>query len=147
MQRAVERSPHAGCGLHQANVTDDELHRTEIYNDYQRPFDIGPMIWGRLVEDSNHVAGLSLIRSESQPLFGPEELQSLSALVPHMRQALHVSRTLRDLEASNAMLEHGLEETGIAICLARQDGSILRLTRGWKRSLRHQMAFDHAMAG
>jgi DNA-binding CsgD family transcriptional regulator len=133
VQRAVERSPLADCGLHQANVTNEELRRTEIYNDYQRPFDIGPMIWGRLAEDSSHVAGLSLIRSENQPLFGPEELELLSALVPHMRQALHVSRTLRDLEASNAMLEHGLEEAGIAICLVRQDGSILRLTPGMEK--------------
>src|SRR5208282_5548109 len=55
------------------------------------------------------------------------------ALIPHMRQAFDLSKTLRSLETSNAMLTRSLEEMEIAICMVRQDGSILRTTEGADR--------------
>jgi DNA-binding CsgD family transcriptional regulator len=130
VQRVLERCRTAQVGVSQALATDAELHKTELYNDYQKRFDIGPIIWGKLVEKPDHVSGVSFSRLEGQPLFDMPELELVTALVPHMRQALHLSRTLRNLEASNAMLEQSLEEMEIAICMVRQDGSVLRSTRG-----------------
>jgi DNA-binding CsgD family transcriptional regulator len=52
-----------------------------------------------------------------------------------MRQALQLSKTLRSLETSNAMLNQSLEEMEIAICMVRQDGSPLRTTEGADRIL------------
>jgi DNA-binding CsgD family transcriptional regulator len=133
VQRILERSRSADCGLHQALITEDELRRTEIYSDYTTVFDIGAVMWGKLVDEPHHIAGISFTRSMSRPFFDADGLQVLSSLMPHMRQALKLSRMLRNLEDSNSMLESGLDEARIAICMVRQDGSVLRSTPGMER--------------
>jgi DNA-binding CsgD family transcriptional regulator len=133
VQRVQERARLADCGFSQALITDAELRGTEVYNDYMRKFTIGPMTWVKLEERSEYVAGMSFNRADLECKFGQVELELIAALIPHMRQALKLSRTLRDLRASNAMLSRGVEEMDIAICMARQDGSVLRTTQGADR--------------
>jgi DNA-binding CsgD family transcriptional regulator len=134
-QRILERARDAECGVSQSIVTKTELQRSEIYNDYVKPFDLGSMMWAKLVEQPNYFAAISFTRPDAIAPFDQPELELIAALIPHIRQALQLSNTLRSLEASNAMLSRGLEEMEIAICMVRQDGSILRTTEGAERQL------------
>ena len=132
VQRVLQHHRSADCGVSQLLITEHELRKTEIFSDYMRRFEIGPMMWAKLSEDPNYVAGMSFHRLHE---FGQSELEMITALIPHIRQTLQLSRTLRTLEASNAALSRSLEEMEIAISMVRQDGSILRSTEGAERLL------------
>lgn len=130
VQGVMQKFHSAECGVSQLLVSEQERRNTEFYADYQRPFDIGPMMWAKLAEEPTHVAALSITRRDVSEEFSLQELKLVAALAPHLRQALHLYKTLQELKSANAMLSHCLEETDIAICMVRQDGSILRCTQG-----------------
>lgn len=130
LQRVLERFRAADCGVSQMLFTQSELDRSEIYADYGRPFDMGPMTWATLAQRPDYHASLSIVRPFRAEHFDEVQLKLMTALTPHLRQALALSRTLRGLERMNAMLQQGLEDAGVAIAMARQDGSILRSTAG-----------------
>jgi len=135
LQRVLERFRTADCGVSQSLMTESERKRSETYADYQVPFDIGPMMWQKLAERPDYHASISITRRNGAPFFDTPELEILTALAPHLRQAFRLSRSLSELQASNAMLTRSMGEMEIAICMARQDGSILRSTEGADRIL------------
>lgn len=135
LQRVLERFRAADCGVSQALITEAERKRSELYADYQIPFDLGPMMWQKLAERPDYHASISIIRCDGAPFFDTPELEILTALAPHLRQAFRLSRSLSELQASNAMLTRSIGQMEIAICMTRQDGSILRSTEGADRIL------------
>lgn len=92
-------------------------------------------MWARLGEGPGYHAAISIVRRDGAPFFEQAELEILTALAPHLRQAFQLSRSLSDLRTSNAMLTRSIGEMEIAICMARQDGSILRSTEEADRIL------------
>jgi len=135
LQRCLERFRGADCGVSQLLISESEMKSTEVYAGYLQPFDIGPMIWVKLAERTGCHASISMVRSNAAPYFDESELKLLTTLAPHLRQALRLSRSLHDLQSANAMLSHGLDEMEVAICMVRQDRTVLRLTRGADRLL------------
>lgn len=138
LQRALERFRAADCGVSQLLTTKAELQRHEFHSDYLRPFDVGPMMWGKIEERADYHASISIVRPTGAEHFGETELKLLTTLAPHLRQALGLSRSLRGLQASNAMLSRGLDEIGIAICMVRQDGTILHSTEEAERLFKNK---------
>jgi DNA-binding CsgD family transcriptional regulator len=130
LQRCLERFRSADCGVSQSLISESELKSTEVYAGYLRPFDIGPMTWVKLAERADCHASISLVRSNAAPYFDESELKLLTALTPHLRQALRLSRSLHDLQTANTMLSHGADGMEIAICMVRQDRTVLRMTQG-----------------
>ena len=135
VQRAFERFRDVDCGVSQTLISEPERRRTELYGEYQSPFDFGPMMWVKLAGRPDYHASISIARRDGAPFFDQAELQILTALTPHLRQALRLSKVLSEFQTTNAMLTRGLEEAEIAICMVRQDGSILRSTEGAARIL------------
>jgi DNA-binding CsgD family transcriptional regulator len=135
VQRAFERFRDVDCGVSQALISEAERRRTELYGEYQARFDFGPMMWVKLAGRSDYHASISIARHDGATFFGEPELQILTALAPHLRQALCLSKVISDLQTTNAVLGKGLDEAGIAICMIRQDGSVLRSTEGASRIL------------
>lgn len=133
LNRGLERFRTADCGASQLIITKHELQRLEHHADFLQPFDIGPMMWAKIAERPDYHASISIVRSQKARYFDQPELELLTALAPHLRQALALSRTLRTLQHSNAMLSHSVDEMGIAVCMARQDRTILRSTEGAER--------------
>ena len=130
LNKVLEGFSDADCGASQVLVTKSELGRSEIYSDYLVPFDIGPMMWAKLAATPGYHSSLSVVRGDGKLFFDQPELALLTALAPHLRQALHLNKTLSALNSSNAMLSRGVEDAGIAICTVRQDGTVLRSTAG-----------------
>jgi DNA-binding CsgD family transcriptional regulator len=135
LQRVLERFRTADCGVSQSLITEAERKRSEYYADFQIPFDVGPMMWQKLAERPDYHASISITRGDGAPFFDKPELEILTALAPHLLQAFRLSRCLSELQTSNAMLTKSIGEMEIAICMARQDGSILRSTEGADRIL------------
>jgi|GEM_PF-7078193 len=136
LQRSLERFADAECGLSQTLISYAELQRTEVYAEYQKPFDIGPMMWARLPAESGSHSSVSLVRADGAEYFSEENLRFLHALAPHLRQAFHLNRTLQEMRVSNAILSHAAQgDAPIAICLMRQDGTVLNITEDAEKIL------------
>jgi DNA-binding CsgD family transcriptional regulator len=135
VQWALERYRHAECATSDTVVPDEERNRSEIYNDYQLKFDMGPIMWSKFIDRPNYVAAVSFHRPESLPPFTEKELELLTALAPHMRRALHLSQSLREMETEKLMLTRSLDEMDVALCMVRRSGSVSRLTESAERLL------------
>ncbi|RZU40043.1 helix-turn-helix transcriptional regulator [Edaphobacter modestus] len=130
LKNALERYRDADCGLSQSLVTEAERKQSETYADYMVPFDIGPMAWAKLAQRPDCHASISIVRRDGAEFFDNYSLELLTALTPHLRQALKLSRSLAELQTTNAVLTESLDGMQIAICLVKQDGSVLRSTAG-----------------
>jgi DNA-binding CsgD family transcriptional regulator len=131
LQRLLERCPDAECGVSQMLINDTELKRSELYSDWSRRYDnVGRMIWAKLPGEAGFHSSLSIVRGLETPHFDNAELQVIASLAPHLRQASRLARSLRELNSSNAMLQQGLDEMGIAISMVSCSGSVLRSTGG-----------------
>jgi len=133
MQRLLELQRTADCGVGEAIVTKTEMLGSELYHDYMKRFDLATTMWAKLDAQPNYYAALTFNRSFDMVPFGQAELELITALIPHMRQAFRLSKTLHSLETANSMLSQSLDEMEISICMVRQDGSILRSTEGADR--------------
>jgi DNA-binding CsgD family transcriptional regulator len=133
LKNALERYRDADCGFSQSLVTEAERKQSETYADYMVPFDIGPMAWAKLAQRPDCHASISIVRHDGAEFFDNSSLELLTALTPHLRQALKLSRSLAELQTTNAMLTDSLDGMQIAICLVKQDGSVLRSTAGATR--------------
>lgn len=136
LKRALERFADADCGVSQTLIPYTELQKTEFYTDYQEVFDIGPMMWVRLSDDPGQHSSVSLVRADGAEFFSEEDLRLLNALAPHLRQAFHLNRTLQEVQVANAILSHAAQgDSPIAICLMRQDGTVLNVTEDAEKIL------------
>jgi DNA-binding CsgD family transcriptional regulator len=130
LQRCLERFRTADCGVSQLLATKAELQRNEFLQDYFRLFDVGPMMWAKVAGRPDYHASISIVRPNLAPLFDEAELELLTVLAPHLRKALKLSRMFHNLRSSNALLSQSLDEMEIAICMVKQDGSVVRSTEG-----------------
>jgi DNA-binding CsgD family transcriptional regulator/PAS domain-containing protein len=135
VQRALERYRHSECATSDSVISEEERNNSEIYNDYQLKFDMGPIMWAKFVDRPNYVAAISFHRSGSLPPFAEKELELLTALAPHVRRALHLTQSLRETEAERFTLAQSLDQMDIAICMVRRDGSVARMTESAERLL------------
>lgn len=136
LKRCLEHFAEADCGVSQTLIPYAELQRTEMYAEYQKPFDIGPMMWVRLSEERGQHSSISLVRQDGGEFFSEENMCFLQALAPHLRQAFRLNRTLQEMQISNAVLSHATQgEAPIAICLIRQDGTVLNTTEDAEKIL------------
>ncbi len=75
-------------------VPDQELVRTEFYNDHMRPSDVHHLIGGTILRDQHGAALLTSLRSKPQGPFEEAEIELFHALDPHLRRALEIQKRL-----------------------------------------------------
>ncbi|WP_263417863.1 helix-turn-helix transcriptional regulator [Terriglobus albidus] len=138
LNKVLENFRAADCGSSQVLLPMSELRRSELFAGYMTPFDIGPMMWAKLEERHGYHSSIGIVRNRNGSFFDEPELQLLTALSPHLRQAFRLNKTLNELNASNVMLSQCLDESEIAICMLRQDGTVLRMTEGAQSLLEKQ---------
>lgn len=76
------------------SCTQEEFYRTEFYNDWARHLDIAHGLSGAIYTDSRYTVQLLIQRTRGQGFFEPRLANMVNQLLaPHIRQALHLSRT------------------------------------------------------
>jgi DNA-binding CsgD family transcriptional regulator len=109
--------PHGGIFVGNALLPDEELLRSEFYNDFLRPQGFFHILGAVPVKTDDTFAVLRVIRPRSSPAFGRDELELVRRLVPHLARAVGLARQLALAEARRDELVETLDWFPTAVLL------------------------------
>lgn len=112
------------------------LERTEFYNDFLAPQGI---FWCRsalLALEPSGPSYVTVMRPRASPDFAARDEQLLASLLPHLRTALMLQRTIGDLRLRATMLEDAVDALGVGVVLVRSDGRVAHVNRRAEELLR-----------
>jgi DNA-binding CsgD family transcriptional regulator/PAS domain-containing protein len=131
---AVEKGPSGLIRGGQALVA--LKPRSEFEADFMRPFEMDDGMFLRLNAGATPTSFLVAAPRGSVPFDTAERVEFLSALIPHLEQALRAHNKLTTLARSNADLAAALEAVRHGIIIVGSDGGVINLNTAAERILR-----------
>ena len=116
-RRKIWTLPHGSIFVGNALLPDEELLRSEFYNDFLRPQGFFHILGAVPVKTDDTVAVLRVIRPRSSPAFGRDELELVRRLVPHLARAVALAQQLALAEARRDELVEALDWFPTAVLL------------------------------
>jgi DNA-binding CsgD family transcriptional regulator len=113
-----------------------DLVRTEIYNDYMRPFDVKHGMFGMLANQAGAFTTVSILRDSSAGQFLEPQLQTLSLLVPHIQRAFCIHFRLVGLNAQAAGFESALDMLQFGVVFVSSTQAVIFMNERAKRHIR-----------
>ncbi|MCC7010802.1 MAG: helix-turn-helix transcriptional regulator [Acidobacteria bacterium] len=111
------RSPRVRAIAEPTVVLGDELvphsafTRTDFYDGFGRPYDIGRCVVGFVETGPRNLTVLTITRADRQRAFATQEAAFLHALLPHLQRSLQLQRRLAESEAASrdvaSVVDHG----------------------------------------
>lgn len=138
--------PHAYMATWQPKVVTDadwltqgELHRTEYFNDFMRPQDIGSFMIIRLWARDLEVCALTVNRPRSKVRFSRDHLDFGERLRPHIRRAFDLTERLSDIGFLSPAADAALDQSPHAVFILNGGGRVRRTNRAADQLLARQM--------
>ena len=97
-----DRQPAGVANLSQDWFPDEELVRTEFYNDYLRPLDFHFHCGGPLRYDGTEMSVFNVMRPKSKGPFDAQHLELCGRLMPHLSRAIEINRRFSQLPRAQA---------------------------------------------
>jgi len=98
-------------------IPTEEYRRTEFYNDFASKFEFHRGMNLVFSAEGTVVGNIAVSRSDSVGLFTETEVEAMTALVPHMRQALSISQKMHRIQALDFVLDN---LTSAVVLISRQ---------------------------
>lgn len=105
--------------------SDDVLVRTEFYNDWLRPYDMGQAIGAMVFKSGSSTSSLSVFRGIGQPAYGEDQLRLLYQLVPHFKRAFQLHNRIQGLERKADSAADALDHLQQGVVLLDTKGRVL----------------------
>jgi DNA-binding CsgD family transcriptional regulator len=109
----------------EALCPDEELRRTEWYNDYLKPHRIDRNIGVCLFHEAGVMTNLTIMRPTRS--FTERELQFVRAVVPHVQQAVRLHRRLEGVSLQEPWSAELLDRVPAGLVLINAKGSIVHM--------------------
>jgi DNA-binding CsgD family transcriptional regulator/PAS domain-containing protein len=110
-----------------ALIPQGELRRTAFYADFGRRFDVVQVVGATIDAGAAGASVISINGSERRQPFSAAETALLTALMPHMQQALRLHRRILDAEQASNDLTGIIERSNRAIFVIDAGGRIVFL--------------------
>lgn len=107
--------------LSEESCPEDELVKTEFYNDFLRSLGARHAIGATILKDGSLVANVTALRGKRASAFGREGLRVLSAVIPHLRSAIETHRRLAGARLEERVVLDALDRLAAGVILL--DGS------------------------
>jgi DNA-binding CsgD family transcriptional regulator/PAS domain-containing protein len=122
LQPGTVRMSHELC-------PDDEVRRSEYWNDFMVPRRLGFGINATLSRDGSSAGMLGLIRSNRAKAFDADEVRLLYLLLPHLQRAVQLHQRITHLEAGCQAAAEALNRWPLGVILLDGQGKILLMNR------------------
>ena len=129
VQRLKQARTHRIVQPGEAIVPDDELARTEYYNDYMQPQRLHHSLGMAMMLGSGLHLHLGACRPKSYGPFGAEENDVAEAVADHLRPVMRVRERILGLERRAAALSHLTDELPFGVLLLNARGTIVEANR------------------
>ncbi len=113
-------------------VPDQELVRSEFYNDFLRPQGYFHLLGTVPLKQEDAFAVLRVIRPRCAPAFGPDERELLRRLVPHLTRGLLLARQLARAEARRNEVVEALDWFPTGVVLLDRQGRLVAANRSFE---------------
>jgi DNA-binding CsgD family transcriptional regulator len=101
----------------------------EIYNDFLAPDGVEHGMFGLLERSKSRFATISLYRNQSRSEFGPEDLNILQFLVPHLKRSFMMHSQFSELRSRTDVLETALDMLPTGVIFLGPNGEIVLMNR------------------
>jgi DNA-binding CsgD family transcriptional regulator len=114
-----------------AVATDDMLverkvaERSEFYNDWLRPQELGAAIGTVLEKGAEISVNVAILRAVDRGTITPAELAFFQRIAPHLRRAFHLERKLAAARIGRTLAFDALDRLGNAALVADGEGRVL----------------------
>ena len=127
-QRLVQRALDGVLTNHMI-MPDEELHKSEFYNDFLRPHDDEELLCSIGPQQTDPTTSFIIFRPERAGPWQPEHVKALARLTPHLRRAIDVNQRIGDLSLAHALATEALYELEHGAILVDAQASILFANR------------------
>lgn len=107
----------------------DELRRSEFYNDFLRPQDGEEILISVALPQADRATTLTLWRPERLGAWESQHMTALAALTPHLRRALRVNQSTRDLRTAHDLASEALHRLDHGVIFAGAQAQVLFANR------------------
>jgi DNA-binding CsgD family transcriptional regulator len=128
-RRKIWTLPASSVFVGSALVPDRELMRSEFYNDFLRPQGYFHLVGAVPLKNEDVFAVLRVIRPRTSPAFGPDDLELLRQLVPHLSRAVGLARQLALAEARRNEVGEALDWFPTAVLLLDRQNRVVAANR------------------
>jgi DNA-binding CsgD family transcriptional regulator/PAS domain-containing protein len=119
----------------QARYPVEKFLRTEFYNDFCRPLDVGCAIGACILETQGVCAHISCLRSLRSGLFRKREVQFLRPLLPHIQRALQIHLRLKGLRLDHETQADAVDRLQTGVFFVTGEGRVLFANASARRLL------------
>lgn len=116
-----------------------ELKKSEIYQDFLRPYDI-PHIAASVLHTDPEFVAISVQGSRRHGAFGAAELEKLQLLIPHLSRAVQIGNRLEVFQRRIGTLRQLLDTLSVGIIALDRDGCIMETNAVAAEALRRRDA-------
>lgn len=119
-------------------IQDDELIRTEFYNDFLRPQRYFHSFGAAITREENVTAYITSVRGRKAGFFSAAEHQLCRELIPHLQSALRIRHHFAGLETQLTQLSAALDHLTQGIVVTDALGRIQFMNRSAEAALRER---------
>jgi DNA-binding CsgD family transcriptional regulator len=128
LQRFSQAGPEGVVTCEQL-VEPPQLRKTEYFNDFLRRYDIVHQFCGPIAVNAEWSSVFSCSRSRKKGPFGPEAVNLLRLLLPHLQRALQFHREFAELKGQQRASLDALDQLPFGVILLDCDGRIIASNR------------------
>lgn len=107
--------------------SDEELLRSEYYNDFLRPLGIRYSLRAVLTSEPEPLSYLSAGRPHEAKRFSEADKEFLGNLVPHLMQAVRIQERLETVQSRRRIVSGALERMGLGVFFLDNRGRVVEL--------------------
>jgi DNA-binding CsgD family transcriptional regulator len=121
----IERRLFGRAAIGSHVVTEQQLERSFIYNEYLRQVDVYHLVGTVVPMDGGWHATLGFHRPRDAEDFSPDEAQRLQRLMPHVQRALEVQRRLQHADQIDRSVHSVLDRLSLGVIVLSATGRLV----------------------
>ncbi|MGH9427410.1 MAG: helix-turn-helix transcriptional regulator [Terriglobia bacterium] len=127
--RSLKLISEGGVAMRQTVCSDEEMLKTEYYNDFLRPLDVFHSMNGLILNREPAPSHIDVFRPRTAEAFDDEDLDLLKTLMPHLQRALSVHQRIATLEGHQKAAEEAIDQLPMGVILQDGRGKIISMNR------------------
>ena len=110
------------CRMH---LSDEELHRTRVYQEILEPGGVEYSLGVNLVEDTRSLSYFLALRNKSQNQFDGSDCDLMSELIPHLNRAIILQRDIGTIDFERNVAANTLDNMAIGVIVVSSSSKIM----------------------
>ncbi len=120
------RASEPGTIVAREDVLDDEAWRNSaVYRELFEPAGMGDVVGVCLVQDSDALAMIRLVRATCAGQFSSQDLDTLSTLIPHLQGAMRIHGRIHGLRRDRATLTRAMDQLALGVVTLDDQGRVI----------------------